>query len=324
MRYSPPTLLMGAAAALCAAGAYASSRAPVFRADIELVNVAVTIMDAQRRYITDLGQDDFQVLEDGRPQDLTLFTHERLPVSLAILLDTSQSMSPKLPQAQTAAIRFVRTLAESDEAQVVQFNERARIIQDFTRDQAALETAIKATRATGSTALYNAVYVALKELQARRRAAELRRMAVVVLSDGEDTASLISDDQVLALARNSGIAVYGISLSSPVPASALLTKDVSLPRYFFTALSRDTGGQAHFLQGIGQLVGVYDQVAEELRSQYSLGYVSNNGRRDGRWRNIQVRLNSRPQLQVRHKTGYFAPRPQRGPRGPEEASWLER
>ena len=308
MRHSPFVLTsVGAAVALGAAAAQASSRTPVFRTDIELVNVAVTITDAQRHFVTDLGEGDFEVLEDGKPQELTLFTHERLPLSLAILIDTSQSMAPKLAQAQAAAIRFVQTLAASDEAQVVQFNERARIIQDYTPDQTALESAIKATRATGSTALYNAVYVGLKDLQARRRAAELRRMAVVVLSDGEDTASLVSDDQVLSLARNSGIAVYGISLSTPLSSSAALDRD-GRPRYFFTALSRDTGGQAHFLQGVAQLGGVYDQVAEELRSQYSLGYVSKNDQRDGRWRNIQVRLNSRPQLQVRHKTGYYAPR----------------
>jgi Ca-activated chloride channel family protein len=308
MSHSPPALLLSAAAAaLCTAAVHASSRAPVFRADIELVNVAVTITDAERRYVTGLGEADFQVFEDGRPQDLMLFTHQRLPVSLAILLDTSQSMTLKLPQAQAAAIRLVSALSESDEAQVVQFNERARIIQDFTPEKAALETAIRGTRAAGSTALYNALYIALKDLQTRRRAEELRRMALVVLSDGEDTSSLISDDQVLTVARTSGIAVYGISLTSPLPTSATLTRDVGLPRYFFTTLSRDTGGQAHFLQGVGQLGAIYDQVAEELRSQYNLGYVSNNEKHDGRWRNIQVRL-SRPQLQVRHRTGYFAPR----------------
>lgn len=308
MSHSPPALLLSAAtAALCTAAVHASSRAPVFRADIDLVNVAVTITDAQSHYVTGLGEADFQVFEDGKPQDLMLFTHERLPVSLAILLDTSQSMTLKLPQAQAAAIRLVSALSATDEAQVVLFNERARIMQDFTPDQTALETAIKGTRAAGSTALYTALYVALKELQARRRAEELRRMAVVVLSDGEDTASLVSDDQVLTLARTSGIAVYGISLTSRLPTSATLTKDVGLPRYFFTTLSRDTGGQAHFLQSVGQLGGVYDQVAEDLRSQYNLGYVSNNERHDGRWRNIQIRL-SRPQLQVRHRTGYFAPR----------------
>jgi Ca-activated chloride channel family protein len=308
MRHATPVLLTGAlAAALCAAAAHASSR-PVFRADIELVNVAVTITDPDSRFITDLAETDFEVFEDGRPQDLTLFTHERLPVSLAILLDTSQSMNLKLAEAQKAAIQFVRTLGSADEAQVIQFNERARIIQDFTGDQAALESAIQSTRANGSTALYNALYIALKDLSTRRRAEELRRMAVVVLSDGEDTTSLVSDDQVLTLARTSGIAVYGISLRPTLPMAATLNRDVGLPRYFFTALAQDTGGQAHFLRGLAALGGTYDRVAEELRSQYNLGYVSNNGAHDGRWRRIQVRLRSRPQFQVRHKTGYFAPR----------------
>jgi Ca-activated chloride channel family protein len=215
-------------------------------------------------------------------------------------------MSLKLPQAQKAAVQFVRTLTSADEAQVVQFNDRARIIQDFTGDQAALEGAIRNTRASGATGLYNAVYIALKDLAARRRMEELRRMAVVVLSDGEDTTSLVSDDQVLGLARTSGIAVYGISLRPALPTAATLAQD-GLPRYFFTALARDTGGQAHFLEGIAQLGGTYDRVAEELRSQYSLGYFSSNGSRDGRWRRIQVRLRGRPQFQVRHRTGYFAP-----------------
>ena len=306
--HAPSAVLTGAFAGALGAAAFASSNAPVFKADIELVNVAVTITDRQRHFVTGLGEKDFEVYEDGAPQDLTLFTHQRLPVSLAILLDTSQSMMVRLTQAQTAAARFVRTLTSDDEAQIVAFNDKARIVQDFTSDQAALMGAIQNTRASGATALYNALYVALKDLQPRRRADQLRRMAVVVLSDGEDTASLINDEQVLSLARTSGIAVYGISLTSPLPPSVTLGKDASLPRYFFTALSRDTGGQAHFLQGISQLPGVYDELAEELRSQYNLGYVSNNGRRDGRWRNIQVRLLSRPQLQVRHKVGYFAPR----------------
>ena len=306
--FSSRPIAAGLAAVFGAAAVHAAANTPVFRADVELVNVSVTITDRGSRFITDLGERDFQVLEDGKVQDLTLFTHERLPLSLSILLDTSQSMNPKLPEAQAAAIRFVRSLTPADEAQVIQFNEKARIVHDFTADQVSLEAAIQATHAAGSTALYNAVYIALKDLRERRKAEELRRMAIVVLSDGEDTASLVTDDQVLELARKSGIAVYGISLRPAAPAAAVLRKDAGLPRYFFSALTRDTGGQAHFLAGIRQLGGVYDQVAEELRSQYNLGYFSNNGARDGRWRNIQVRLPERPQLQIRHRTGYYAPR----------------
>lgn len=307
MRHHSQALSTAVAVALCAASAHASSRTPVFRSDIELVNVAVTITDRDSRYITGLLENDFQVLEDGVLQDLKMFTHERLPLSLAILLDTSQSMTLKLPEAQHAAARLVHTLAAEDEAQVIQFNERARIIQDFTSDPVALETAIRNTRANGSTGLYNAIYIALKDLNMRKRLDQLRRMALVVLSDGQDTGSLVSDDQVLALARTSGITVYGISLRPALPRAATLAEDHGLPRYFFTTLGRDTGGQAHFLNGVAQLAGIYDQVAEELRSQYNLGYVSSNGIRDGRWRQIQVRLRSQPYL-VRHKTGYYAPR----------------
>jgi VWFA-related protein len=311
MRHVPaalPTLAALLVAVLGSATAHASSRTPVFRSDIELVNVAVTITDAESRFVTDLAEGDFQIFEDGRPQDLTMFTHGRLPVSLAILLDTSQSMGLKLPEAQAAATRFVHPLSAGDEAQVVQFNERARIVQDFTGDREALEAAIRRTSAGGATGLYNAVYIALKDLALRRRAEDQRRMAVVVLSDGRDTTSLVSDDQVLALARTSGVAVYGIGLSSPPASAGALSDDAGMPRYFLTALARDTGGQSHFLRGIADLGGTYERVAEELRSQYNLGYVSSNGQRDGRWRRIQVRLPSRPQFQVRHKSGYFAPR----------------
>jgi Ca-activated chloride channel family protein len=307
MRHSSKALSMGlGAAALCAVAAHASSRTPVFRSDIDLVNVAVTITDRESRYVTGLAENDFQILEDGVPQDLKLFTRERLPLSLAVLLDTSQSMTVKLAEAQQAATRLVRTLISGDEAQVIQFNERARIVQDFTSDQSALETAIKSTRANGSTGLYNAIYIALKDLNTRKRMDQVRRMAMVVLSDGQDTTSLISDDQVLALARTSGIAVYGISLRPALPRPLTLGED-GIPRYFFAALGRETGGQAHFLNGVTQLGGIYDQVAEELRSQYNLGYVSTNAAHDGRWRQIQVRLRGQPYA-VRHKMGYYAPR----------------
>jgi Ca-activated chloride channel family protein len=308
MHHVSSGLMAGAAAAILAAASAGAANTPVFRADIDLVNVAVTITDGRSHYITDLAEGDFQVLEDGRAQELTLFTHQRLPLSLSILMDTSQSMNRKLPEAQAAAVRFVRTLQGGDEAQVVQFNDKARIIADFTGDQARLESAIEGTHASGSTALYNAVYIALKDLAARRRTDELRRTAIVVLSDGEDTASLISDDQVVDLARRTGITIYGISLRPAEESDVANLDDTGLPRYFFRTLTEQTGGQAHFLQKIAQLPGVYDHVAQELRSQYSLGYFSSNAARDGRWRNIQVRVPGHPQLQVRHRTGYFAPR----------------
>src|SRR5712691_9283923 len=285
------------------AGAQAPASAPgrlaVFKTGVDVVNLAVTVTDPKGRFITDLGEGDFEVLEEGVPQPLTIFTREDLPVSLAILIDTSASMDAKLSQAQTAAIRFVKTLHPADEAQVV---------QDFTSDKAQLETAIRSTHATGDTALYTALYVALKDLDRRHRDGELRRRAVVVLTDGEDTASSVTDEQVLDLAKRTGIGVYGVGLyGTEVPASARpLNPDQST--FFFSALGRATGGQAHFLKNVTQLDGVYDRLAQELRSQYGLGYVSNNPAHDGRWRRVVVRTPTHLNLDLRHKLGYFAPK----------------
>lgn len=297
-------LVLALSSATAAAGPPAANRL-VFRADIEAVNLNVSISDGQR-YVTDLLQGDFEVFEDGIRQDVALFSHEHTPISLAILLDSSLSMEGKLDEAKEAAVRFVRRLRPQDEAQIVHFNERVRVVQGFTPDVGALEAAIRSARAGGGTALYTAVYVALKDLASHRRQGELRRLAIVVLSDGEDTASLVSDEQALELARQSEIGVYGISLRSPAGLSASRSNP-SLSRFFISALSRETGGQAHFPRAVSQLAAVYDQVLDELRSQYSVGYVSNNARRDGKWRNIVVRLLKRPGLRVRHKPGYFAP-----------------
>lgn len=279
---------------------------PTFGVGIEVINLNVLVTDGRNRFVTDLNEGDFAVFEDGVRQELSLFTHEELPLSVVLLIDTSASMEEKLGVAQTAAIRFVKTLKPVDMAQVVQFNERALTLQDFTSDQAALERAIQSTRASGPTALYNAVYIALKDLGRHRKAGELRRRAIVLLSDGEDTASLVKDEQVLELARASEVTLYAISLRR----DRALDRErlaFSQAQHILTALTRETGGMVFFPNSLSELDSVYDRVAEELRSQYNLGYVSSNRHKDGHWRRIVVRTPSRDDLQIRHKLGYYAP-----------------
>lgn len=300
------------AAALLAAsplplGAQARPQAPIFGTGIEVINLSLSVTDAQNNFVTSLGQRDFAVFEDGIRQDLSLFTQENLPISLVLMIDVSASMEEKLATAQAAAIRFTRTLREQDLAQVVQFNDRSTTLQPFTNDLAALETAIRRTETSGPTALHNALYVALKDLTRDKKAAELRRRAVVLLSDGEDTASLVSDDQVLELAKKSEINIYAISLR-PSRASDRQRQAFSQAEYLVNALARETGGRAFFPASIGELESVYDRIAEELRTLYSVGYVSSNARRDGKWRRIVVRVPDREGLTVRHKLGYYAPR----------------
>ena len=285
----------------------ATPKPPTFEVGIEVINLNVSITDTRNRYVTDLLEKNFAVFEDGVRQELALFSHENLPISLVLMIDCSASMDEKLRVAQDAAVGFVKTLTPRDLAQVVQFNDRRTVLQDFTPDHRPLEDAIRRTEASGPTALHNALYVSLKELDKQKSSRELRRRAIVLLSDGEDTASLVTDDQVMELARKSEIAIYSISLR-PSRSQDRNRLAFSQAEHLLTTLSQETGGQVHFPNSLSELDSVYARVAEELRTQYTLGYVSSNKRRDGKWRRIVVRIPERDDLQIRHKIGYYAPR----------------
>lgn len=294
------------AAALCVQiNSHAQGQAPSFKSTVDLVSMNVTVADGSNHYVTDLSTEDFSVYEDGVKQDLTVFNKSRLPIALALLLDTSSSMEEKLATAQQAAIGFTEQLRPQDTAEVVDFDSRVEVLQSFTSDRAALEKAIKQTAAGGSTSLYNAVYIALKALQKVKaaQAEDIRRQAIVLLSDGEDTSSLVTFEELEELAKRSETAIFSIGLQG---------RDVSVSRGFREAnfslrqLANDTGGRAFFISDIKDLSGVYGQIADELSSQYTLGYTSKNTRRDGAWRRIVVRIN-RPSVIVRTKQGYYGP-----------------
>jgi Ca-activated chloride channel family protein len=276
-----------------------------FQAGIDVIRLDLAVTDGHNRLITGLSGPDFAVYEDGIRQDVSFFTRDALPLSVSLLVDCSASMDEKLSVAQEAGARFVRTLGPEDLGQVVQFNQRATILQDFTADQPALEAAIRSTRASGPTALYNALYAALKQLKSQGSPQALRRRAIVLLSDGEDTASVVDDDQVLELARQADVGVFVIGLR---PRSAQERERIAFTQatHFLTTLARDTGGELYFPNTLSELDAVYGRVAEELRSEYTVGYVSRNDRRDGKWRRIAVRTPAHDDLQVRHKLGYYA------------------
>jgi Ca-activated chloride channel family protein len=298
---------VGIAASLLAWGqGVTSHRRPTFPVGIELIRLSVSVTDDRNHYVGGLAESDFAVFEDGVRQELSFFTREPLPLSVALLIDCSASMDEKLPVAQAAGVRFFRTLGPEDAGQVVQFNDRIVVLQDFTSARAPLEEAINRTTAAGPTALYNALYVTLKQLRSHGSPGSPRRRAIVLLSDGEDTASLASDDQVLEQARQAEIGVYAIALRPGRPQDRQ-RQAFSQATYFLKALARETGGQAYFPDSLSELDGVYGRVAEELRTQYTLGYVSSNTRRDGKWRRIVIRTLGREDLQVRHKLTYQAP-----------------
>jgi Ca-activated chloride channel homolog len=291
------------------AGAQAPSPAggaqrPSFRAGVDLVSLNVTVTDQSGRYVTDLDAPDFQVFEDGAQQQVTFFNRANLPIALSILLDTSASMESKIETAQEAAIGFVRRLRPQDLAQVIDFDSRVQVIQGFTNGVADLEGAIRRTTPGGSTSLHNAIYIALKELKRVQTGSteDIRRQAIVVLSDGEDTSSLVSFDEVLDLAKRSETAIYAIGLRTP----GERTRGFTDAEFVLRQLTQQTGGRVFFTRQVSELASVYGQIADELSSQYMLGYTSRNPKRDGAWRRIVVRV-AAPNGQARAKQGYYAP-----------------
>lgn len=280
-------------------------QAPAFTSGIDVVSLNVTVTDSGSRYVTDLESENFTIFEDGIKQDVAFFNKSNLPIALAVLLDTSASMEEKLATAQEAAIGFARRLRSQDSAEVIDFDSRVEVIQPFTNDIAELERAIRQTNAGGSTSLYNAIYISLKELKKNKAhgADEIRRQAIVLLSDGEDTSSLVTFEEVLDLAKRSETAIYAIGLRGRDPAHVRGFKEAE---FVLRQLAQETGGRAFMPNSLSELVGVYGQIAEELSSQYSLGYTSKNPRRDGAWRRVVVHVD-RPNARARTKQGYYAP-----------------
>jgi Ca-activated chloride channel homolog len=281
-----------------------SAQQPSFRAGVDIVSLNVTVTDAATHYITDLEEGDFLVFEDGIKQNVTFFSRRQSPIALSLLLDSSASMEEHLPVLQTAATNFVHKLKSNDIAQVIDFDSRVEIRQGFTGNQAELDTAISQLAAGGSTSLHNAIYIALKELRKVRAVNEedVRRQALIVFSDGEDTSSLVSFDEVLDLAKRSETSIYTIALRG----ADVQAKGFREAEFVMRTLAQETGGRAFFPAKIDDLNGVYSQIADELASQYTLGYTSANPRRDGAWRRIVVQV-SRPNVTPRTKKGYYAP-----------------
>ena len=296
-----------AAAALAALGTvpFAQQQQPKIRSGVELVSLNVSVTEGGK-YVTDLEEAEFEVFEDGAKQAISFFSRKQQPIALAILLDTSNSMEDKLRTAQEAAIGFARRLKPEDVAEVIDFNSQVRILQGFTNDAAELEKAIRSTQANGSTALYNAIYISLKELRKVqvRTEAELRRQAIVVLSDGDDTTSLMPYEEVLDLAKRSETAIYTIGLR-PQQSDPVRTQ-FKEAEFVLRQLAQETGGRSFFPSNVGELAKIYDQISQELSTLYSIGYSSRNPSRNGAWRRIVVRV-ARPGMLARTRQGYYGP-----------------
>lgn len=280
----------------------------VFRSTASLVALNVTVTDGGK-VVTGLSRGDFEVYEDGVQQQVRFFESAAVPIDVILLLDTSASMRQRMAAVHDAARSFMMMLRPGDRGAVVAFNDNVQVLQPLTSDASAIESAISGTTARGSTSLNNAIYIALKTFgRAATDGGEVRRQAIAVLSDGEDTSSLVTAEDVVSLARKTGVNIYTIGLQSEF---AGLRKN-SGRRYFsdaeysLKALANETGAQAFFPSSVAELKSVYRAISEELESQYSIGYAPSNSRPDGRFRRIVVRVTADPSFRPRARAGYTA------------------
>ncbi len=280
----------------------------VFRSGASLVALNVTVSDG-KRLVPGLKQDDFAVYEDGVLQHVQFFEAREVPIDLILLIDTSASMADKMDVVRDAAAGFLATLRDRDRGAVVTFGDRVNIVQPLTDDRKVLERAVRGAQASGSTALNNALYVALKQFaRSAQQTGDVRRQAIAMLSDGEDTSSVIGFDDVLGMARKSGINIYTICLQNQYA----VARAESGRRYFsesdfaMKSLAQETGAVSYFPHTIQDLRGIYAGISDELANQYSIGYAPSNSRLDGRFRRIIIKVNDHPEFRPRARMGYTA------------------
>lgn len=302
------TLAIPVAAQTPATAPADAGQGSVFRSGASLVALNVTVSDG-RRLVPGLMPNDFAVYEDGVLQRVQFFEAKEVPIDLILLIDTSASMADKMEVVREAAIGFLATLRDGDRGAVVTFGDRVDIAQALTDERAALERAIRSAQPSGSTALHNAIYVALKQFaRGAHQEGSLRRQAIAVLSDGEDTSSIIGFEDVLTMARKSGINIYTICLQNQYS----LARAESGRRYFsesdfaMKSLAQETGAQSFFPRSVQDLRGIYAGIWDELANQYSIGYAPSNSRLDGRFRRIVIKVTDRPELRPRARMGYTA------------------
>ena len=278
-----------------------------FRSGVDLVALSVVVTDGYDKFVSGLSSADFAVTEDGMPQQISFFSATPVPMDLALLLDTSASMVDKMAIVHGAASGFLASAKPGDRVTIVDIKDGVKVLHPLGEDLAAARAAIRTTTARGGTALYNGLYMTLKELvKLRRDTGEVRRQAILVLSDGDDTASLVGFDDVMEVARQSGIAIYTITLRTELQRLLAQHKSSAISgEYAMRALAHETGARAFFPAVAADLTGVYGTIAEELASQYAIGYTSTNPHRAAGYRRVVVKV-TQPGIRARTRTGYVA------------------
>lgn len=306
---SPRTLaggLLGLWLPAATAVASPAQRTPVFAAGLDMVNVTVTVRDDRGKLVNNLTADDFVVREDGRPQRVEVFApaagpeeREELALNLGMLFDTSGSMRENLRLSQQSAIRFLDSIPRARDLFLIFFDRDIRLSRYSSENQQGIFERILETESYGKTALNDAITVYLSRVMGIPG-----RKVLVIFSDGDDTTSLVSTRDVQKMVRSSSVTIYPLEFPSEHrPGSS----EAMHARAFLSSIAQASGGKVFMPQGYRDLAQIYRSILDELASQYVLGYVSDNPRRDGKYRRISIEV-GRPGLHLRHRPGYDAPR----------------
>jgi Ca-activated chloride channel homolog len=311
LRVSVPCFCVAACSALLAAASAlggAERSWPAGQANIQvrttLVVIPVAVTDSHNRFVLGLQKSDFTLLEDGVEQKLAQFADENAPLSAGLLVDTSGSMGTKMAISKEAAHQFLKTMEPADEACLIEFGGRARVVQDFSDHVERIEDKISETEAEGLTALLDAVSLGLDQM----KKAKNTRRALVIISDGGDNNSRYSAAEIKELIRKADVQVYSMGVFEPFPLLALSAAELSGPK-LLAQLSEQTGGRVFAASQARDLPAIAARIGVELRNQYILAYSPSNHERNGKYRRVEVKVKTPPglsDLKVRWRTGYYA------------------
>lgn len=303
-------VLLAAAALAAPAAAQDRTKQPVFSSGTGVVNVTLTVRDAQGRLVSDLKQEDFVIAEDGHPQAVQLFAravepghNDTLALDLGLVLDTSESMLKMLKLSQEAAVRFLESIPRARDLITIFFDEDIRLSRYDSENQQGLIERIETIKGGGWTALYDAIAVYLARVQDASG-----RKVLVLFTDGEDTRSSIALGDLLQTIRSSAVTIYSIGFMGGFPSGS---PRLLQSRAFLQQIAEMTGGQLFTPSTSKDLGLIYQKILDELAAQYVIGFVSDNQRADGRFRKLKVDVLHRDGVKVRHRPGYFAPGPGR-------------
>jgi Ca-activated chloride channel family protein len=269
----------------------------------DLITVTVTVTDTYGRYVSGLGKGAFTVLDEKKPQEITYFSDDDSPVSVGVIFDVSGSMGgDKIKRARDALSKFIQTSHNMDEYFLIAFNSRAQLLLDKTRDGNQVLDKLTFVQTRNNTALYDACYLGVEKVQ---RGTHPKR-ALLLISDGQDNNSRYTFGELRRLLKESDVTLYGVGILSGSDAGSSMGME---GQGILDELASVSGGKAFFPRSNAEMDDIFEQIALELRHQYSIGYKPPNFTNDGRWHKIKVKVTpprGLPRLFVRSKEGYYA------------------